>query len=355
MWQFDAGVRLEPFPALGNGGIVDGRRLLGLNPGLEVRARLGHHPDQHARVLHATVLGTLAVVDARLGRFEHHRVLVARDDVRLTRQTRHPEAMHHVGRVQPQPRPARMLCVGRRNVQFVRRAEAVLRVLEVPPPLMGHDPHAQFVAGSLRLAGLHEVPHYDQEQRQHDQQRPHRPGQLDGPAAVNLWRLLVRRSVAARTEADDAVEERAREHHENRHRDRQHEQEQLVDGRGRRRGRCEHRPCVVVCHRRHRHPRRRRDANRRQRRRCCGKGCGRRQLGSTRHVPRHLQQVSDRITAAPAEPRQPRCPTLACEPHANPRKGGIRSIHRRVRDPDTSWRSALVNFRSIVAWRLAIR
>src|SRR5690625_7465108 len=78
--------------------------------------------------------GAVAGVDARLISDQPQLVVLVRDQVTLPAQARRPERVQNVSRVEVEDETA-----ANRNVQLVRSNDAVVRVLEVPPPLVAGD------------------------------------------------------------------------------------------------------------------------------------------------------------------------------------------------------------------------
>src|SRR5882757_3416480 len=119
----------------GGGRIVLGELLLFLHPSLKVLRRVHIHTQQHLRVLGAAVLGALAQEKPSPFRLNPHRVYFVGDEVRLARQTRHPETVHNVGRTQIQKRRESDATVTDGHVQFVGCYDAELGITNLPPPL----------------------------------------------------------------------------------------------------------------------------------------------------------------------------------------------------------------------------
>ena len=160
-----------------------------LDPAIEILARVHVDAQQHLRVLGPAVLRALPEVQPRLLGVDPHLVHAVRDEVRLARQTRDPEAVRDVGGEQPEECRRRAGRVADRHVQLVRRDDPQRGIPELPPPLMadrGDVERRRRPGGVLDLidrARPGERQHHD------DQDRNHRPRELDLRAAVDLRRL----------------------------------------------------------------------------------------------------------------------------------------------------------------------
>jgi hypothetical protein len=194
---------------------------------------VGDDAQHHARVLGAAVLGALAEVGAGHAGLEPHAVDAIGDDVGLAVELGDPEAVHDVGRLEGEEGGA-----ADRNVQLVGGDHVVVRVAELPPPLVADDAHVQRVGGRGGVLDRDQRARGDQEEDEDDEQRDDRPGQLDLVAAVDLWRLAV---LVARppAEARHAVGQQPGDDHEDRRADAEQQQRQGVDVVRRRRERVE--------------------------------------------------------------------------------------------------------------------
>ena len=102
-----------------------------LPPSDEIGIAVDVDDERHLGVLNSAIFGALAAVDADLLGHEDDIVLPAGDEVLLAGEARHPEAVDHVVRVEPDPDRHAY-----RQVQFVGGGDAEIRVAELPPPLM---------------------------------------------------------------------------------------------------------------------------------------------------------------------------------------------------------------------------
>ena len=84
-------------------------------------------------------MSTLAEVQARCLRINPHCVDVIRDEIRLSRQLRNPEAMVNIGGRELEECRFRCRITAHGYVEFVGGDDTVLRVPEFPPKLMA-DP-----------------------------------------------------------------------------------------------------------------------------------------------------------------------------------------------------------------------
>src|ERR1700674_1916824 len=134
----DAGSGLEyPLPLVNN--IICGCWLpLQLNPTVELIARLNINTQKHFGVLCPAILRTLAQIKTRLVWIDPHTVRVGRNQVRLTRQSWHPETMVRIGGQQLDESWRWMLRVAYRHVQFVCSNDVHSGIAIFPPKLVAN-------------------------------------------------------------------------------------------------------------------------------------------------------------------------------------------------------------------------
>ena len=163
----------------------------------------------------------------------------------LARELRDPPGVVDVGGVQFEPDGT-----SRRHDEFVRGDDAVVGIAVLPPPLVAdhHD-----LEGVLRRRGAFDIAdeaHRGERQHEDDDDRDHRPRELDGIAAVDLTRLALAVARGLRGAIlEDRVHERALHDDEDRGADRKQQPAERLDVRRRRARRIEHRR-----DRRHRQP-----------------------------------------------------------------------------------------------------
>jgi hypothetical protein len=202
---------------------LDRRRLLGLDPLLELTLRVNDDPEAHVGVRHAAVLGALPGVLGGNGRDvgrHDEPVHAVRHDVTLAAEMRHPEGVDHVGRVQVEGRRAPS-----GKVQLVGGGDLVVGVPELPPPLMADDVDVE-VRRRRGLLG----PEDDLDGRDADDQEDHgerdRPRDLERRVSVDLLGDGRARPLA---EAPAAVEQAPLDRHEDHERGPRDQHEDLVD------------------------------------------------------------------------------------------------------------------------------
>src|SRR5690606_5283526 len=172
-------------------------------PGVELGAWHGLYLGPHQRVGQTAELGTVGVVGARLVGLEPQDRLLARHQVALAVELRHPEVVDHVLR-------------GHEGTHlFVRRYDHrvggldldpvgdafQVRVAELEPPLVADDLHAH---GVWRAFGqVEHGAHRGDGDRGQDQGRDDRPDHLQLGVAVDLLRLLAAGAVPEEDRGDD--------------------------------------------------------------------------------------------------------------------------------------------------------
>ena len=119
--------------------VLNGGLLLCADPRGKIRGPVHGNAQQHLGVLRAAILRALAEIDSRTRRVDPHLVHAIRNQVGLAAQLRDPEAVVGVGRQQLQECGRGMRGIAHRNVQFVCRDDAELRIPELPPELMADD------------------------------------------------------------------------------------------------------------------------------------------------------------------------------------------------------------------------
>ena len=106
VWQFrQAVVSKTRRPAATASPVAAAGALRG-HPAIEVLSGVDVDAQEHLRVLRAAVLGALALVEPGLVRVDPGVVDLVRDQIRLARQARHPEAVGHVGGLETSGRSA---------------------------------------------------------------------------------------------------------------------------------------------------------------------------------------------------------------------------------------------------------
>src|SRR5262249_47983837 len=119
-----------------------------------------------------------------------------------------------------------------RDVQLVGGHYPEVGILELPPPLVADHAHVDRVGGWSRSLDLVGRPYRRRDQDEYDEDRHEGPRQLDGIAAVHLWRLTP--IVVGTTPATHAaVGEQAADEQKDDGGDPQHEQRDRADGVGR--------------------------------------------------------------------------------------------------------------------------
>ena len=203
--------------------------LLLADPPVELARFLGDHAEPHVRVRQPAVLRTLPEIGARFVGLDRREVVPARHDVSLPVELRDPEAVDHIAfvgqrlvtRLEVEPNgPAR------RDHQLVGGDDLLLRVLELPPPLLPDHGDVEHVAGRLL------VQVEDRDDRRHgddgeDERGDDRPADLEWRAAVDLLGVLVLAGAVpeAHGEHDDGAEDQHT--HDNRHEE--DRREEVVD------------------------------------------------------------------------------------------------------------------------------
>src|SRR5580692_5951205 len=131
---------------------------------------------------------------------------MVRNEVRLPRKLRHPEAVVSIGREQLQERWCRMAGIAHRDVQFVSCDDSQPRVSKLPPVLM---PNRGDLYSARRFWSiLNRVDHSrsGQEQDDDNQNWNDRPGQLNLRAPIHLSGLAAGIHCSP-TELNDAIEQ----------------------------------------------------------------------------------------------------------------------------------------------------
>ena len=175
------------------------------HPSLKLLRLLCLDPVRHAPVLDAAELGALAGILALGFRLEPHPGLAVGKDVALGGKLRHPEAVNHVTAAHAErDRPPQ------RDVHLVRGGQVVLRVAELPPPLMSHDLDGQGIFAWNR-AGLEDgLDRRDRDSGQ-DQGWNDRPDDLHSSVAVGLVGFRISRFTP---KPEDGVDQNALHQHE---------------------------------------------------------------------------------------------------------------------------------------------
>ena len=121
-------------------------------------------------------------------------VRVVRDQVALAVELRHPEGVEHVlGREREIGRAAH------RQIELVRRDHAVLRIPELPPPLVADDLNLQRARDRLCLRLEDRLDRWNGDEGEDDRWNE-RPAYFEGGVAVELLGLAV---AVALTETDE--------------------------------------------------------------------------------------------------------------------------------------------------------
>ena len=196
-------------------------------------------------MLRAAILRTLPKIKSRLLRIDPHRIEPVRNQVRLARQPRHPEAMVRISRRQRQIRRRRLRRIADRNVQLIRGNNPQLWIAILPPELVPDHRHIQR-AGRFRCSlRLQNHSRGRKKKHHHNQDRDHRPRKLDLIASVDLGRfpLRIRRTLPV---TNQNIKQQTGDKKKDRQSDRQHQHRQPEDRVSRSRRRIEdvrRRPC----------------------------------------------------------------------------------------------------------------
>ena len=179
----------------------DRRLLLVRGPLPEFGVRHRVQAELHVRVRRTTELGAEAVPRRGrqiLVRREPQVIRAVRNQVTLATHLRNPEGVQDVDRLQLKVHRATA-----RQIQLVRGRDAVLRVAELPPPLMPDHLDLQRIRRGL---GLRREDRADRRNRDEDQDdsRNRRPGDLERGIAMHL---LGHTAVGTTPELEDRVDE----------------------------------------------------------------------------------------------------------------------------------------------------
>ncbi len=218
----DARALREDRRALRRRGVGRGRRLLEPDPRLPGLGVVDDHAQAHVGVRDAAELGALAEVLAGRLRREREPVESPGDHVALAAELRHPEAMDHVGPLEPERRrPAE------RQVQLVGGHDVERGIAELPPPLVAADGDLQRALGLDRGLGPEDgLDRRDRDDEQHERGRD-RPADLEQAVPADLARQLARTALAV---ADERVDQEPDHDHEDAERDPGDEPVDLVRG-----------------------------------------------------------------------------------------------------------------------------
>src|SRR6266404_774393 len=219
-------------------GIVPSRRALLGRPLCEVFLGLDGHDEQHPRVLETIELGALADVPARLLRVDPYPVGLVRDDVHLPGELGNPEAVNDISGLERDEGRGRVRRVADRHVELVGGDDPQPRIADLPPPLVPDDRDLESLRRLRTPLDREDVPGRHQEQHDDDQNGNHRPGQLDLSAPIYL-RRLTSVVIPASSKAREGVDGQSSHDDEDDAGYPEHDQGQLADGKGRRRGRRE--------------------------------------------------------------------------------------------------------------------
>src|SRR5579884_2636965 len=120
-------------------------------PSVELLLRLRDDGERHVGVLQAAIFGALAAIETGPVGFDPGLVLLARDQIHLARQLRHPERVDDVDAGQFDP-----YRLAGRDVDLVGGLEAAAGVsavvTDLPPPLVADDMDRQSGRTALRAA-----------------------------------------------------------------------------------------------------------------------------------------------------------------------------------------------------------
>src|SRR5713226_335307 len=190
-----AGSLGEEFCATGDEVALRDRRLAGDSTGIGRSRRLLLHADPsikgvlvvdvhvkaHVCVLRPTELGafTKKFLTSRVHvSLEQQRVIVARDDIQLSRQGWNPEAVDHVVRYQ-----VGLDDCASGDVQGVGGDDLVVGIVKFPPPLVSNYSHFYFVSTSQIAQSEHSIDGGTQYNKQEDGRR-NRPGDFEDRKSV---------------------------------------------------------------------------------------------------------------------------------------------------------------------------
>ncbi len=185
--------------------------------------RLAHHgdPSDHTGMLGSAIFGAEEVIASRLSGGEPHGVIAAGNHVVLHAERRDKETVNDVLRCQRQP-----YRLAHRDVQLVNFALA-LGILNLPHPLLADNVNVH--CARRRAGALKEYLRAPPEKRQHDDERNHRPGNLQLQGAVNGRRNFVRGTTPV---FDGKEKDRAENDHSHDDADRRQIEIQVVDAAG---------------------------------------------------------------------------------------------------------------------------
>src|SRR5262249_20965154 len=115
------------------------------HPGGELFWGMRDDAKAHFRVLRPAILGAIAEVRASLLRLDPHPVDAGRDQVGLPGELRDPETMYDVRRFESQGCDLTPVRFADWDVQLVRRDNAQIGIVKLPPPLAPDSRHLQRV------------------------------------------------------------------------------------------------------------------------------------------------------------------------------------------------------------------
>src|SRR5215475_9871197 len=118
---------------------------LGRHPTGELFRGIRDNTNEHLRVLRPAIFGAVAAVYASLLWLDPHPVDAVRDQIGLPREFRGPETMYDVRRFEGQESELALARFADRRVQLIRRNDAQVRIVNLPPPLMPDDRRFQRV------------------------------------------------------------------------------------------------------------------------------------------------------------------------------------------------------------------
>ena len=200
------------------------------------------HTQEHVRVLKPAERRAVSEVCAGGKRLDPRLVRAVGDQIGFSRQLRNPEAVDDIRRLERKGgRMAALDCArAHRDMDLVGRDDSLLRVANLPPPLVADEPYLDGVFRHRGILDFSDRAARHENENERDQDRNDRPCELDMRAAVNLRRLLKLVVLPAVPEFPHDIDEHRRDHHKDSRRDQNHKHRRLVDHFGRPRQRIEH-------------------------------------------------------------------------------------------------------------------
>src|SRR5260370_41895617 len=159
-------------------------------PFVEIAGRVEESTKAHIGVLDPAKFRALTPVFTRDVRIQRYLIDLAGDDVALSANRRHEEAVNDVLRNELEvDYPVR------RNMYLVGGGHAQAGVLEFPPPLMSDNPDRQRLLRPPVGLSVHDSPHCWHRDRDQDQRGDDRPRHLEPHVGMlHRWRSRLART-----------------------------------------------------------------------------------------------------------------------------------------------------------------